>query len=91
MSRTNKPAAPFVSQGMLSKSDAEQGRCFREAADSFKNRALSIKPGKGDTRRHRAISDEEFDSNWNSIDWKPKKKKRFPRDFREHEDSTTAP
>ena len=66
--------APAVVQGCTSKSQETQGRCMREAADAFKRKAAGLQPGKGDTRRHRRITSDEFEENWDMIDWKRKKK-----------------
>ena len=46
-----KITAPFVSQGILSKTDAGQGRAFREAADSFRYSTQRVASGKGIARR----------------------------------------
>jgi hypothetical protein len=58
---------PFVSQGILSKSDAEQGRCFREAAEATRLKTITVRPGKGLARRLRQISLARFDKNWERI------------------------
>jgi hypothetical protein len=59
--------APFVSQGILSKSDATQGRAFREAAESYRLKHITVTPGKGLARRFRQISLSRFDKNWDRI------------------------
>ena len=59
--------APYVSNGIMSKSDATQGRCFREAAESWKRKTITVTPGKGLARRLRQISLAKFDENWNRI------------------------
>ena len=67
-SKRSKFPAPLVSQGCIG-SDKAQGTAFREAADAFRIKTCSVRPGKGAARRHRAISSKEFEDNWNEIRW----------------------
>ncbi len=62
-----KIRAPFVSQGCISKNDRTQGRAFREAAENFRLKTVTVRPGKGQHRRWRQVSDAEFDANWERI------------------------
>lgn len=55
---------PYVSKGCIG-SDKAQGVAFREAADSFRIKSMSIKQGKG--ARWRTLPNDRFRSEFDRI------------------------